>query len=178
MVSGVRWLVDPSAGAVADALHVVMPDLSSPSVVVRHKPGGEDPLWWSSSAVVDGRFVAKFAWSGQAARRVAHEIGVLTALSSGTDVPFLPEIVASSLDPVMLVTRRVAGRPCSRSSTPSTGTAPPDNWQPSWRRCTIRPPAATCRRPWGDCPTQNRRPHPSCCGPDSAGGCAPISSEP
>jgi hypothetical protein len=86
-----------------------MPDLSSPSVVVRHKPGGEDPLWWSSSAVVDGRFVAKFAWSGQAARRVAHEIGVLTALSSGTDVPFLPEIVASSLDPVMLVTRRVAG---------------------------------------------------------------------
>ena len=68
-----------------------------------------DPLWWSSSAVVDERFIVKFAWSRPAALRLAHEIGVLTALSREPRVPFLPEVVASSTDPVLLITRLVPG---------------------------------------------------------------------
>ncbi len=53
-----------------------------------------DPLWWSSSAVLGGRFVAKFAWSRPAAIRLAREIGTLTALTREPKVPFLPEVVA------------------------------------------------------------------------------------
>jgi aminoglycoside phosphotransferase (APT) family kinase protein len=51
----------------------------------------------------------KFAWSRPAALRLAHEIGVLTALAGEPRVPFLPEVVASSTDPVLLITRLVPG---------------------------------------------------------------------
>jgi aminoglycoside phosphotransferase (APT) family kinase protein len=71
--------------------------------------GKDNPLWWSSSAVVGERFVAKFAWSRPAALRVAHEIGVLTALTREPGALFLPEVVASSTDPLLLVTRLVPG---------------------------------------------------------------------
>jgi hypothetical protein len=129
--------------------------------------------------LVDGRFVAKFAWSGQAARRVAHEIGVLTALSSGTDVPFLPEIVASSLDPVMLVTRRVAG--ATLFEVVNTIDRDRAARQLAAFLAALHHPATSGHvqaAVGATAPTQNRRPHPSCCRPDSAGGCAPISSEP
>jgi hypothetical protein len=52
-------------------------------------------------------FVAKFAWSRPAALRLRNEIGVLTALPPV--VPYLPEVVVSSTDPLLLVTRRVPG---------------------------------------------------------------------
>ncbi|TDD61931.1 aminoglycoside phosphotransferase family protein [Kribbella antibiotica] len=65
-----------------------------------------DPTWWVASAVVGERFVVKFAWSEPAALRLAHEIAVIEALS----VPFLPEVVASSTDPVLLVTALVPGQ--------------------------------------------------------------------
>jgi hypothetical protein len=66
-------------------------------------------MWHSSSAFVGDQFIAKFAWSHAAALRLAHEIGVLTALAREPEVPFLPEVVASSMDPLLLVTRRVPG---------------------------------------------------------------------
>ncbi|WP_433023321.1 phosphotransferase family protein [Kribbella sp. CA-294648] len=58
--------------------------------------------------MVGGRFVVKFAWSRPAALRVAHEVAILAALGRAR-VPFLPEVVASSTDPVLLVTRLVPG---------------------------------------------------------------------
>src|SRR5262249_59332807 len=64
-----------------------------------------DPKWWSSSTVAGGRFLVKFAWSRPAALRLAIEIGILTALGREPRVPFLPTVVASSTDPVLLVTR-------------------------------------------------------------------------
>ncbi|MFI5692843.1 phosphotransferase family protein [Kribbella sp. NPDC051586] len=57
--------------------------------------------------MVGGRFVAKFAWSEPAAGRLAHEIAMLERLRPA--VPYLPEVVASSTDPVLLVTRLVPG---------------------------------------------------------------------
>jgi aminoglycoside phosphotransferase (APT) family kinase protein len=66
-------------------------------------------VWWSSSAAVGDRFIAKFAWSRPAALRLANEIGILTALAREPKVPFLPEVVASSSDPLLLITRRVRG---------------------------------------------------------------------
>ena len=68
-----------------------------------------DPLWWSSSTVAGERFAVKFAWSRPAALRLAHEIGVLTALTHEPRLPFLPEVVASSTEPVLLITRFVPG---------------------------------------------------------------------
>ena len=40
---------------------------------------------------------------------MAREIGILTALGREPAVPFLPEVFASSTDPVLLITRRVPG---------------------------------------------------------------------
>jgi aminoglycoside phosphotransferase (APT) family kinase protein len=106
-----RWLAECSAAALGEALRVVAPELSGgPVTVPVPDPAVKgDPLWWSSSAVLGERFIVKFAWSRPAALRLAHEIGVLTALTREPRVPFLPEVVASSTDPVLLITRLVAG---------------------------------------------------------------------
>jgi aminoglycoside phosphotransferase (APT) family kinase protein len=106
-----RWLAECSARALGEALRVVAPELSGyPVTVAVPDPAAQrDPQWWSSSTVADGRFLVKFAWSRPAARRLAIEIGILTALGREPRVPFLPEVVASSTDPVLLVTRLVPG---------------------------------------------------------------------
>src|SRR5215468_6988438 len=106
-----RWLAECSAGALGEALRVVAPDLSQCQVTVPvPDPAAKaDPVWWSSSAVVGEQFIVKFAWSRPAALRLATEIGILTALGREPRVPFLPEVVASSTDPVLLVTRLVPG---------------------------------------------------------------------
>ena len=106
-----RWLAECSAEALGEALRVVAPELSGcPVIVPVPDPAAQrDPQWWSSSAVADGRFLVKFAWSRPAAFRLAIEIGVLTALGREPRVPFLPTVVASSTDPVLLVTRIVPG---------------------------------------------------------------------
>jgi aminoglycoside phosphotransferase (APT) family kinase protein len=104
----VRWLAEGSVAALAGALREVAPELAGYPVVI---PGGTDvgsnPRWWASSAFIGTEFVAKFAWSRPAALRLRNEIGVLTALP--TVVPYLPEVVVGSTDPLLLVTRRVPG---------------------------------------------------------------------
>jgi Phosphotransferase enzyme family len=103
-----RWLAGCSAEALHAALEVVAPELGTCDVLVP-EPTGEDPQYHKSSVVVGGRFVVKFAWSRPAALRLAREIGLLTALATEPAVPFLPEVVVSSTDPLLLVTRRVPG---------------------------------------------------------------------
>ncbi len=106
-----KWLAECSAAAVRDALRAVAPELSGYPITVPEPVAAAqaDPLWWSSSAILDDRFIAKFAWSHPAAIRLAHEIGILTALTREPAVPFLPEVVASGTDPLLLVTRLVPG---------------------------------------------------------------------
>jgi aminoglycoside phosphotransferase (APT) family kinase protein len=103
-----RWLAEGSAQALGEALRVVTPELSGCSITI---PGQaqEDPRWHSSAAFVGEEFIAKFAWSRPAALNLAREIGVLAALAREPAVPFLPEVVAGSLDPLLLVTRRGPG---------------------------------------------------------------------
>jgi len=43
--------------------------------------------------------------------RVAREIGVLTAAGTGTSGAVPARVIASRTDPVLLITRRVAGAP-------------------------------------------------------------------
>jgi aminoglycoside phosphotransferase (APT) family kinase protein len=107
----VRWLAEGSVAALAGALREVAPELAGYPIVIPGKVGQEDPQWWSATALVGGEFVAKFAWSRTAALRVRHEIGVLTALARPPAVPYLPEVVVGSTDPLLLVTRRVPGAP-------------------------------------------------------------------
>jgi hypothetical protein len=93
------------------------------------------------------RFFVKFAWSRPAALRLAREIGVLTALAREPTVPFLPEVVASSADPLLMITRRVPGT----SLFEIAGSIDPDHAGRSscgsWPPCTTRLPASAPRPP-------------------------------
>ena len=106
-----KWLAECSAAAFREALQAVAPALSGfPFTVPHPDPAAQaDPQYWSSSVDIGERFIAKFAWSRPAALRLANEIGVLTALAREPKVPFLPEVIASSTDPLLLITRRVPG---------------------------------------------------------------------
>lgn len=66
------------------------------------------PTWASGGATIDGRFLAKFAFSEPTAVRVWHEARVLEILreDSAFDVP---ELVAASPRPACLATRIVEG---------------------------------------------------------------------
>jgi aminoglycoside phosphotransferase (APT) family kinase protein len=103
------WLAECSAAALGEALRVVAPALSGYPVTVPGPAGKQDPQWHSGSVPVGDQFFVKFAWSRPAALQLAHEIGVLAALAREPAVPFLPEVAASSTDPLLLVTRRVPG---------------------------------------------------------------------
>lgn len=104
-----KWLDEYSPTAIADLVRQVVPQLSDLPIVTRELVNKDEPMWWSSSAVLGGRYVAKFAWSRPAALRLAHEVAVLDALSRQPAVPYLPKVVASSTDPLLLVTELVPG---------------------------------------------------------------------
>lgn len=104
-----RWLAECSAVALREALRVVAPELSGYPVTVPGPAGKQDPQWHSGSEPLGDQFIVKFAWSRPAALQLAHEIAVLAALAREPAVPFLPEVVASSTRPLLLVTRRVPG---------------------------------------------------------------------
>ncbi|MEV6417394.1 phosphotransferase [Kribbella sp. NPDC051718] len=99
-----RWLESPVM--LAEALREVAPGLAEYPIAVRESRDEGDPVWWSASAVVGDQYVVKYAWPEVAALRLAHEIAMLDALA----IPYLPEVVAKSADPVLLVTRLVPGR--------------------------------------------------------------------
>ena len=104
-----KWLAECSVAALREALGAVAPELSGYPVTVPGPAGKQDPLWHSGCVPVGDRFFVKFAWSRPAALRLAREIGVLTALAREPKVPFLPEVVASSTDPLLMITRRMPG---------------------------------------------------------------------
>ena len=104
-----QWLAECSVAALREALAAVAPELSGYPVTVPGPAGKQDPLWHSGCVPAGDQFFVKFAWSRPAALRLAREIGVLAALAREPKVPFLPEVVASSADPLLMITRRVPG---------------------------------------------------------------------
>jgi aminoglycoside phosphotransferase (APT) family kinase protein len=104
-----RWLAECSVAALREALVVVVPELSECPVTVPGPDGKQDPVFHSGSSPLGELYFVKFAWSRPAAFRLAREIAVLAALAREPKVPFLPEVVASSTEPLLLVTRRVPG---------------------------------------------------------------------
>jgi aminoglycoside phosphotransferase (APT) family kinase protein len=105
-----KWLAECSVTALREALAAVAPELSGYGLTVPGPLGKQDPLYHSGSEPLGDRFIVKFAWSQPAALRLAREIAVLTVLGREPKVPFLPEVVVSSTDPVLMITRRVPGR--------------------------------------------------------------------
>src|SRR5579875_2650093 len=105
-----RWLAEGSAEAVGAAVRAVAPELAGCPVALSGRVGGQTPTFHGASAPLGGDFFVKFAWSRPAAVRLAHQIGVLRALAAGPVAPFLPEVVAASTDPLLLITRRAVGR--------------------------------------------------------------------
>jgi aminoglycoside phosphotransferase (APT) family kinase protein len=74
----------------------------------------DDPEWRAASAVVDGRFVVKFAWARPPALRICHQAKVLEALRTAAPGLPLPEVVTAARTPAMLVTRWVPATPFFR----------------------------------------------------------------
>jgi aminoglycoside phosphotransferase (APT) family kinase protein len=105
------WLDDPTVDAVRNGLRTVAPGLADAAIVPRGLEPSDDPQWCAASAVVDERFVVKFAWAQPPTRRIWHEAQVLDTLRAAAPRLPLPELVAFSATPTMLVTRRVSAVP-------------------------------------------------------------------
>ncbi|GAB2604551.1 hypothetical protein Aab01nite_78250 [Paractinoplanes abujensis] len=110
----ITWLPGPSVEALRAALRTVAPALAEGAIVPRRTtpdpPQGLSPStppeWRASTAVVDGRYVVKFAWAEPPARRIVHQARILELLrAAAPDLP-LPHVVAVSHSPALLVTRR------------------------------------------------------------------------
>ena len=82
MVSERTWLDERSEQAVRHALDRCAPELCGGSITLQPWIETGDPQWSVGTAVVEGGFVAKFAWSEPAATRLWHEALVLRALGA------------------------------------------------------------------------------------------------
>jgi hypothetical protein len=105
------WLPDGSADSVRWALDRVVPELSDCAITLLPWIDQSNPTWWRRSARLNDEYVAKFAWSKSAAERVWHEAQVLRVLDSQVPAMRTPSPIASSSDPVLLVTKWIEGNP-------------------------------------------------------------------
>jgi aminoglycoside phosphotransferase (APT) family kinase protein len=107
----VGWLEDGTEQSLRAAMARCAPGLAGLPIRINARHAQANPLWWSSSAVVDDRFVVKFAWSEVRAIRLWREGIVLERLRTLEPSLPIPELVVLSKDPALVVTRRVAGVP-------------------------------------------------------------------
>lgn len=115
-MSSLGWLSDGSTEVLRTALEEICPELAARPLVVNERVVTSDPRFFQASAVIDDAFIVKFAWSEPAARRIAHEGAILSALARVRPRLPLPEVAAASPDPAVLVTRLVRGGPVTFSS--------------------------------------------------------------
>jgi aminoglycoside phosphotransferase (APT) family kinase protein len=105
------WLGAPTVGALRRALRRVAPELAGATIVPRGLEPNDDPRWCGASAVVDGRFVVKFAWARPPAMRIVHQARVLAVLHQAVPQLPLPEVAKFACDPALLILRRVPATP-------------------------------------------------------------------
>jgi hypothetical protein len=107
-VNGLGWLSEYSELALRAALRVAGAGLDRLPIELTGTNDLSRSTWASGSATVDGRFLAKFAFSEPTAVRVWHETRVLKLLA---DLPAfdVPDVVAASPDPACLATRIFKG---------------------------------------------------------------------
>lgn len=114
-MDALTWMASQSVSELRSALRRALPRLATASIVLQAKDGQLDPRWYSGTAVIGGAFVAKFAWSPVAAARIHREGQILLALTSAAPHLQLPEVVAATGNPVLVVTRIVPGAPLTPS---------------------------------------------------------------
>jgi aminoglycoside phosphotransferase (APT) family kinase protein len=117
----VGWLPDGGEESLRSAMGVCAPELADLPIRMNPRHAASNPLWWSSSAVLDDRFVVKFAWSEIRAVRLWREGVVLERLRAQDPLLALPELVVLSREPALVVTRRVEGVPLSWEWASSLG---------------------------------------------------------
>jgi aminoglycoside phosphotransferase (APT) family kinase protein len=102
------WLSEYSEPALRSALRVAGVGLDRLPLKLTGTNDLSRPIWASGSATIDGRLLAKFAFSEPTAVRVWHEARVLELLGQqpGFDVP---ELIGAGPNPAFLVTRIVKG---------------------------------------------------------------------
>ena len=107
-MEGVGWLSEYSEPALRSALRVAGAGLDQLPIQLTGTNDLSRPPWASGSATIDGRFLAKFAFSEPTAVRVWHEARVLKVLAEQPAFD-VPDLVAASPDPACLATRIVEG---------------------------------------------------------------------
>jgi hypothetical protein len=107
-VDGVGWLSEYSEPALRSALRVAGAGLDQLPIELTGTNDLSRPTWASGSATIDGRFLAKFAFSEPTAVPVWHEARVLKLLGEQAALD-VPNLVAASPDPACLATRIVEG---------------------------------------------------------------------
>lgn len=113
----VGWLEDATEDSVRGALAIGAPELARLPLRINPRPASSNPLWWSSSAVVGGSFVVKFAWSEVRAVRLWREGVILDRLKAMDPSLAIPDLVALNTQPALVVTRMVAGGPLGGACT-------------------------------------------------------------
>jgi aminoglycoside phosphotransferase (APT) family kinase protein len=112
-MTSVGWVRDASEASLRSALAVGVPELAGLPLRINERLPSSNPLWWSASAVIDERFVAKYAWSPVRAERLWREGVVLERLAMRDSLLPLPELVAVTKTPALVVSRLVGGVPLS-----------------------------------------------------------------
>jgi len=114
MPESVGWLSSRSVDELRRAVGLVMPETADRPVVLNHRVVTSDPRFFQGSAIMDGAYIVKFAWSEPPARRITHEGRVLAALAGAGDGGLaVPPLVATATAPALLITRLVPGEPLS-----------------------------------------------------------------
>jgi aminoglycoside phosphotransferase (APT) family kinase protein len=113
MDSSLGWLTSPSQEELRWVIGQLMPERARRSLVLNDRIVTSDPRFFQGSAILDGAFIVKFAWSEPPARRIVHEGRVLAVLAEARGGLAVPSLVASSTDPALLVTRLIRGEPLS-----------------------------------------------------------------
>src|SRR5579863_10124776 len=117
------WLADGSVASLRAALSAVAPFLADAEIAQNDRVVTDNAESFQGTAVVGGDYLVKFAWSEARARRLVHEAAVLTVLGSREPPLQVPEVVASSSAPAILVTRRVAGQAVGQAELPDLARA-------------------------------------------------------
>ena len=110
-VSRLTWIAERSPEAVHSGLAIFAPSLAGLDVLLSDRVVTDDPEYFQGSAVLGEKYVVKFAWAEAPARRMVHEARVLSALATCEEPLPVPQLIASSSAPAMLVTLLVPGDP-------------------------------------------------------------------
>ena len=110
-MESVGWLEDASEDSLRSALAIAAPQLAGLPLRLNPMLPSSNPLWWSSSAVIDHSFVVKFAWSEVRAQRLWREGVILRRLKAMAPSLAIADVVTVSARPALVVTRMVAGAP-------------------------------------------------------------------